>query len=324
MPAFTQPPTTHTCAGEPRRAGFEVEFSGLSLETAVKVVEEVLDAKPRESTAAECTLHAEDLGEFKVEIDWAFLKRISKEYAADEEQYWVEPLNDLASTLVPIELVAPPIAVQKLDVLKEISDGLRAAGAQGTEESLIAAYGVHINTEIPALDADTLGRYLRAFCLLQWWLVDAHDVNPARKISPYIDLYPQGYVETLLARESMTMDEIFDDYLEHNPTRNRALDLLPILAEIDSERVQRTVDDDRVNARPAFHYRMPNCHIERDDWDLTKPWDLWLTVERLADRPDDIKALAAKYLDSRRLLLPVDRGKWVAEMDQWLNDHALV
>ncbi|EAQ97455.1 amidoligase family protein [Congregibacter litoralis] len=324
MSAFKELPTSYTASGKPRRAGFELEFSGLSLDAAVKAVQDILGADPVEATAAECTLRAEGLGDFKVEIDWAFLKRVSREYAADEEQYWVEPLNDLASTLVPIELVAPPIAVQELDVLKEISDALRAAGAQGTEESLIAAYGVHINTEIPALDADTLGRYIQAFCLLQWWLVDAHDVNPARKISPYIDLYPQSYVETVLARESMTLDEIFEDYLEHNPTRNRALDLLPILAEIDSERVQRTVDDDRVNARPAFHYRMPNCHIERDDWDLTAPWDLWLTVERLADRPGDLRTLAKEYLDARRMLLSVDRSKWVTRMDEWLNDHALL
>ncbi|EED32170.1 hypothetical protein NOR53_3233 [gamma proteobacterium NOR5-3] len=324
MRAFKHPPTTHTTASEERRVGFEVEFSGLSLETAVDVVKNTLDTTLTDSTAAQCTLEAEGLGTFKVEVDWAFLKKISREYAGEDDPQWLDSLSRLASSLVPIELVCPPIPLHKLGVLNSISDGLRAAGAVGTEESLIAAYGVHVNTEIPALDADTIGRYLRAFCLLQWWLVDAHDVDAARKISPYIDLYPQAYVETVLARDSMRIDQIFDDYLEHNPTRNRALDLLPLLAQIDAKRVFDTVNDDRVNARPAFHYRMPNCHIERDDWGLTNAWTLWCVVEQLAEQEDNMQALAEQFLDSRRLLLSVDRTQWVKTLDQWLHDHALV
>ena len=39
----------------------------------------------------------------------------------------------------------------------------------GTEELLIAAYGVHVNTEIPRLDTEALFSYLRAFAVLQWW-----------------------------------------------------------------------------------------------------------------------------------------------------------
>ncbi|MDP5053892.1 MAG: amidoligase family protein [Congregibacter sp.] len=324
MPAFKHPPTLHTASGEERRVGFEVEFSGLSLQVATDVVKKALDARLTESTAAESVLFAQNLGAFKVEVDWAFLKRIAKERADDSEQQWLEHLSRLASALVPIELVCPPIPIQKLHALTDVSAALRKAGAVGTEESLIAAYGVHVNTEIPALDAETIARYLRAFCLLQWWLVDAHDVDPARRLSPYIDLYPQAYLETVLSRKSMSMDQVFDDYLTHNATRNRALDLLPLLAQIDAERVARTVDDDRVNARPAFHYRMPNCQIERDDWSLGNAWTLWCVVEQLAEQPGSMDDLAKQFLDARRPLLSVDRKHWVTTMDQWLTDHALV
>lgn len=322
-PSFKQPSTLYTTAGAERRVGFEVEFSGITLETTVDVVQTALNAKRIDATAAECSLHADGLGTFNIEVDWAFLKRIAREHA-DTEQQWIDNLSTLASALVPIEVVCPPIPIGKLDVLNAVSNNLRTAGAVGTEESLIAAYGVHVNTEIPALDAQTIGRYLKAFCLLQWWLVEAHDVDPARKISPYIDLYPQAYVEVVLSRESMNIDDIFNDYLEHNPTRNRALDLLPLLAQIDTERVARTVDDDRVNARPAFHYRMPNCQIERDNWSLANAWTLWCVVEQLAEQPDNMHLLAQQFLDSRRPVLSVNRSEWIKTMDKWLKDHALV
>jgi hypothetical protein len=201
---------------------------------------------------------------------------------------------------------------------------LRKAGAIGTEESLLAAYGVHINTEIPALDAATLLSYLKAFAILQWWLVDAHEVDATRRVSPYIDLYPEAYLKQVLSRSGSTMDEIFSDYLAHNASRNRALDLLPLLAEIDEERVRGTVDDPRIKARPAFHYRLPNCHIERPDWSLSASWNTWLVVEQLACRPDDLHELGAAFLDAERLILGVNRSKWTGFIDQWLKDRELV
>ena len=119
------------------------------------------------------------------------------------------------------------------------------------------------------------------------------------------------------------MDEIFADYLEHNATRNRALDLLPMMAEIDEDRVRRAVDDPKIKARPAFHYRLPNCHIEREDWSLSQPWNVWWVVEELAQRPDDLRDLGAKFLEAERPVLDVSRADWVAFLDQWLKAHQL-
>jgi len=223
-----------------------------------------------------------------------------------------------------VEVVCPPIPLNNLSVLTPMVRGLREAGAMGTEESLIAAYGVHVNTEIPRLDADTLFSYLRAFAILQWWLVDAHEVDATRRISPYIDLYPQAYVRQVLSRSESTVDQIFTDYLEHNASRNRALDLLPILAEIDSDRVREAVDDPRIKARPAFHYRLPNCQIEHPDWSLSGAWNTWCVVERLADREDDLDVLAGEFLAADRPILGVGRSDWVRFIDRWLKDRALV
>lgn len=120
------------------------------------------------------------------------------------------------------------------------------------------------------------------------------------------------------------MDEIFDDYLEHNPTRNRALDLLPLLAQIDMDRVQATVADAKVKARPTFHYRLPNCHIGQTNWTLANAWNTWCVVERLANQPDDLDALAEAYLAAEHAIWGVNRSDWINTVDQWLNDHALV
>jgi hypothetical protein len=166
--------------------------------------------------------------------------------------------------------------------------------------------------------------YIKAFAVLQWWLVEAHDVDMTRKLSPYINLYPEAYLKAVLSRSEAAMDAVFDDYLKHNPSRNRALDLLPLLAEIDSERVRSVVDDPKIKARPAFHYRLPNCHIERADWSLIPAWDRWCLVERLAHQPSDLDELGAAFHDLDRPLFGVSRKAWQKFVDRWLKDRGLV
>jgi len=319
---FELPPRPRKDDGEMRRVGFEVEFSGIDLRATTAAVQDALGARIASQTPAEVELEAEGLGTFNIEIDWQFLKRTAARDDNDFED-WLEILSQAAALLVPIEVVCPPIPLSRLDVLEPMIAALREAGAVGTEESLISAYGVHVNTEIPLLDAPTLFGYLRAYALLQWWLVDRQPVDMARRISPYIDLYAEAYLKRLLSREQPTLEQLIDDYLEYNATRNRGLDMLPMFAEIDEQRVRREVDDPRVKSRPTFHYRLPDCHIERDDWSLQQPWNTWLAVEKLADRPDDLDALARAFLDADRPLIGVSRGDWVEYLDRWLQDREL-
>ena len=321
--SFTLPPRPTRDDGEERRVGFELEFSGIGLHETIEALQDSLGARVESRTAAECKLTVDELGTFNVELDWSFLKKIAAEQHEEINEKWIQHLSRAAALLVPLEVVCPPVPLQRLDRLQPMVKALRKAGAVGTEESFIAAYGVHINTEIPRLDATTLFAYLRAYAVLQWWLVDSHEVDLARRISPYIDLYPEAYLKRLLTRPTANMDWIFDDYLEHNPSRNRALDLLPMLAEIDEDRVQRSVDDPRVQARPAFHYRLPNCHIERPDWSLVEDWNTWLVVERLANRPDDLERLGAEFLAADRPLIGISRSDWVSYIGQWLQDQEL-
>jgi hypothetical protein len=322
---YELPPRVERDDGGTRRVGFELEFSGIDLDTAAAALEASLDAEPVSETAAERVMRVGDLGEFIVELDWAYLKKkASEEGRSDIGKEWLEQLGKTAASVVPVEVVGPPIPVTGLAVLDPMVEALREAGAVGTEESLLAAYGVHVNPEIPSLDAGTLQAYIRAFSVLQWWMVDALAVDATRRVTPYIDLYPEAYVTHVLSRSGMGMDEIFDDYLEYNATRNRALDMLPLLAEIDEARVRKAVDDDRIKARPTFHFRLPNCEIETEGWSLAGAWNTWCVVEKLAARPEELEALAEEFLDARRLLLGVKRSEWVERVGQWLGDQGLV
>jgi hypothetical protein len=322
--SFELPPTRMRDGGSERRVGFELEFSGIDLDATAAALEASLGASLESETAAERVLQVDSLGEFRVELDWAFLKHqaAKKDRSATQEE-WLERLSEAAALVVPVEVVCPPVPLGDLAMLDPMVRALREAGAVGTEESLIAAYGVHVNVEVPALDAATLYPMIRAYCLLQWWLVDRHGVDLTRKMSPYIGLYPTAYVEHVLSAPTAELDDIIGAYLEHNPTRNCALDLLPLLAEIDESRVRSVVDDPRIQARPAFHYRLPDCHIEQDGWSLSRAWNSWCVVEKLAARADDLEALARDYLEADRVLLGVNRGRWVDTLDRWLKDRSL-
>jgi len=322
---FNLPPVINRSDGKPRRVGFELEFSGISLDQAAEALQSVVGGELQADSAAERVIKTDSGGKFIIELDWAYLKqKASGSERGEEAKEWLEPLSKVAALLVPVEVVCPPISILDLSKLTPMVDALRDAGAVGTEESFIAAYGVHINAEIPRLNGDVLFSYLRAFALLQWWLVDEHEVDATRKVSPYVDLYPEAYLIQVLSKSESSIDEIFSDYLEYNASRNRALDLLPMLAEIDAGRVRAVVDDPKIKARPTFHYRLPNCQIERSDWSLSGPWNTWCVVEQLAARKNDMNSLSEKFLAACRPILGVGRSDWVRFIDQWLKDRALV
>ncbi|MDG9670423.1 amidoligase family protein [Hahella sp. CR1] len=321
--SFKTPSIVRRGDGEVRLVGFELEFTGLTLDQTVAALQSALGAQVISGSAAEKKLHVESLGRFSVEVDWDYFKRQAARQQGEEEDEWVQLLGQAAKLLVPMEVVCPPLPITSLTALDPMVVALRDAGAQGTEDSPIAAYGVHINPEIPSLDSAAIAAYLKAFSLLQWWLVERLQVDVTRRISPYIDLYPESYVRQLLSDPAPNLDRLFIDYLAYNPTRNRALDMLPLLTEIDGERVRRAVDDGRIQARPTFHYRLPNSLIDRPDWSLAVPWNSWWVVEELACRPDDIERLSAAYLDAWRPLLGVSRHDWIETMEQWIQDSGL-
>ncbi|RUO39024.1 hypothetical protein CWE22_11120 [Pseudidiomarina aestuarii] len=312
---YQQPQQLKTTQGKTRLVGFELEFAGLDLQQTIDVLKQSFQLDESSSHAAMAELHHSDLGTFRVEIDWSYLQRHAAEAKdTDMEALW-NSISNAATTVVPIEIVCPPIAIDTLDILDGLVNNLREAGAKGTRESMLAAYGTHINVEYPS--TDSVHAYLQAFGLLQWWLVEAHHVNNTRKLSPYIDLYPEDYVRRILKQSEPDINQVIDDYLAANPSRNRALDMLPAFMDLDEQRVRAAIDDEKVNARPTFHYRLPDCRIADAKWSLAKEWNLWCVVERLANDAESLDELAEQFLDAHRPLLGVNRTDWVKVIQAW-------
>jgi len=322
---YPLPPVTTCPDGSMRRVGFELEFTGLHLKQVVDVLCECFDGELIRHSAVEYSLHSAGLGEFRMELDWQFLKRRARqqqESGQQVEEAWLDWLHKVASQVVPLEVVCPPIALDQLAELNPMVAALRQAGALGTDEQLFFAFGVHINPELPDTRVDTIIRYLKAYSLLQPWLVQIHQVDLMRRLSPYVNLYSDAYRDLVLGYpEHVPLSRLIDDYLQHNPTRNRALDMLPLFAYLDEARVRARVDDPRIKARPTFHYRLPNCQVQHQLWSLAQVWQPWWLLERLSGDARALAQLIDAYWSHRNKWLGgTDRG-WKEEISRWLSDH---
>lgn len=297
--------------GTPRRAGFEFEFAGLEPAEAARTVARVLGGEVRAQTPFSLRIEGGRYGAARVEMDAAVLKERRYLDALGVLGVEIEPrllegletaLLGLSATLVPCEAVLPPIPLAELDVLEEVREALRLRRAKGTRASLAYAFGMHMNVEPPDTSPATLTAYLRAFLLLHDLIREESEVDLTRTISPYIDRFPDEYVRLAVnpSYAPGSVEDLAADYLRHNPTRNRPLDMLPLLAHLAPEAVAdrlRGPEAKLVKARPAFHYRLPNCRIDEAGWTVASEWDHWLEVERLAAAPDAMVRLGREYLD---------------------------
>ena len=235
----------------------------------------------------------------------------------------VDLLTAASSVIVPCEVVSPPIPMDRLPApMARLIKAIRRAGGKGTRHSPLYAFGVHLNVEPPQLDGRTLAAYMKAFVCLYDWIVADSKLDMSRRITPYIDPFPPQYEDLLIDPAYWPdWDKLAVDYLQWNATRNRALDMLPVLADRDARQVQAVVTDKLVKPRPAFHYRLANCEIDNEDWSIASPWRYWLQIEYLAADADALadccKALAADF--QGRLLRRMDTDKWCAKVTQWLK-----
>ena len=141
-------------------------------------------------------------------------------------------------TSYPARVVAPPVPLTALEDMNALRARLGHAGAKGTRAALVYAFGVQFNVEAARLDAMYLRDILRAYLLLHDRLTLRGTVDLSRKIAPYIRAFPGGYARLIL-EESYAPDRqrLIRDYLLHNPTRNRPLDMLPLFAHLKKELV---------------------------------------------------------------------------------------
>ncbi|MHA7879245.1 MAG: amidoligase family protein [Saccharospirillum sp.] len=324
---ITTLPYRKTTEGHMRRVGVEIEMSGLGLEPLVTTAARALQLEAEQISRYQYRLTGDPAGDWIAEVDFRLLKDMGEQsYVAgdweDDVRQGLETLlQRLSEPFVPLELVSPPIALDRLPRFDDLTEKLRQAGATGSSVNLWNAFGLQFNPEVPSRQPAVILRYLQAFFCLFDWLAERAEVDLARRLSPFTDPFPAKYVRRVLA-PGYAPDQaaLIDDYLQDNPTRNRALDMLPLFADLDEARVRTVVDDPLIKARPTFHYRLPNSEIHRPGWGIGGAWDDWCQVERLACDPERLAACARAY---RRLL---DRPweKWTADWTRQVEDQWLV
>jgi len=309
--------------GNDRRVGIEVEFAGLELEVSAGVVAGVLGGEVNRLNEYEFEIETSDLGTFRLEVD----NRLLLELVRDRErgrtgliqQAAETVLSATAGTLAPLELVTPPVPWTEVTRMDEVVSALGEAGATGTREGLMAAFGVHYNPNVPDLGASSLRDHLRAYLVLEPWLRTELAVDWSRRVTPFIDPFPVAYTRELLATdEDWSLDELVTHYLSFNPTRNRALDMLPLLAELRPAIVREHVDDPLLKPRPAFHYRLTNSHVGEPGWSLSAGWRYWLVVEDLARDEERLEAMARAFREHLDEPFAALRSSWAETTPGWL------
>lgn len=323
--ALPLPPRRQNHEGQERRVGVEFEFTGLSMEHIARLLRDTVGGQIDPLSPYEYKIRDTPVGDFKVELDYAYLKKLGRREArgddlkADIERLSEDMLAAVAKQVVPFEIVCPPIALGKLAILEDVVRALRAAGARGTANSPIYAFGMHFNQELPALDVATVRDYLRGYVVLYDWLKQASQVDVSRRVFPFIQPYPREYHRLVTAADyGPDMAGLIDDYLQHNASRNRALDMLPLFSHIDEARVAVAVEDELVNARPTLHYRLPNCEIEREDWNIGVAWRHWLRVEHLVAQPERLQQACAAYNEHLDVPLSGLMSDWSDKVAPWV------
>lgn len=316
---------------EERRVGFEIEYAGLPLEDVSKTIAKLFGGVVKKCTSALYKVQNSDLGDFILELDALPLQKLAEsnefkknsDKLSDKIQHQLgHTVGDFGAQLAPYEIICPPVRISRISELQKLCDNLRERGAEGTKKSFRYAFGLHINPEVKSLKVIYILRNLQSFLLLSAWLKNEHDVNITRRLTNFIDPFPASYLDLILNKDYQPdMESIIVDYHKHNPSRNRALDMLPLFSFINEELVRDLYgEEEKINKRPTFHYRLPNCEIDQRDWSLNLELKRWQTVEDIANDNNLLYGLLALWNEYQEKMFPTDLG-WSEKVGNWMAEQ---
>ena len=332
---FDRPPVPTNAQGETRRVGFELEYSGLTLKKSAALLLKRFGGRLEVVNPYHFKIRDTEWGTFTLVLDFQFLIQsglqkwlhtVGLDQALERET--VEAIEEFIATLseavVPYEVTTPPLPMDRLELIEEIKEDLRTHGAMGTRADPLYAFGFHINPELPRITVDEILRTLRAFFLLYDYLFERIRPDITRRLTPYIDPFDGDYVQMVLdPGYDPSMVEFIEDYLEYNPTRNRALDLLPLLAYVDIDRVTAKMEGEKISPRPTWHYRLPNSRVDEPEWCTCDGWNSWVLVERLAADDEALQRLQKRCLTFLASPLHFFRKEeWIAEVRLWAEGES--
>jgi hypothetical protein len=306
-------PRPRNAKGDVRSIGVELEFGGLTERAAAECVADVFGGPVEEAGPHLFRIDTPDHGPFEVELDSAFAKQ-------DNPSDLTETALDLSRGLIPVEIVAPPIPITALTALDDLSAALARIGAEGTGDGVLQGFGMHLNVEVHGMTGEEITPILRAFALLEDWVRSIDPIDPSRRVLPFVDPFPRGLVDALAQAPSLTLDELMALYLKHDPSRNRALDMLPIFALHDEDRLRAALPEEKIAARPTYHYRLPDCRIGEPGWTIAGEVAKWAVIETVAETAPALDALAEGWIAHRDAFTTI-RPDWAKDVQSILNAH---
>lgn len=308
-----------------RKVGLEIEYSGVSLNQASSIVKDLFGGNIERVTSAILKVRDTELGDFTLEIDAMPLKKLAENATKNDKkgkESFIGDIsgniskfaNNIGSQIAPFEIISPPILISKLSKMEDLRRALLHAGAKDTKENIYYAFGLHINPEVCSTDPKYITRHIQSFLLLAPKLNQVHNIDLARSVTSFIDPFPKSYMQLIINNEYQpNITELINDYYKYNPTRNRALDMLPLFSYIDEKLIKELYGEkEKINKRPTFHYRLPNCELADENWSINKEWKRWLEVENLASDESLIQDLTEKW--------NLHQEKWISLDSEWIKE----
>ncbi len=293
-----------------RRCGVEIEFSGLDAHAAARVIAGAIGGTVEDTGRHTAEVRGSAIGDVGVELDTRYAKPASDPGIIDGVLDALHLRDDAAELLadvlpVPVEMVTPPLTRGQFDGLDRAIGALREAGSQDTKAGTLFAFGLHLNLEHTG-DVARAFRIAAVYAFAEPYLRFRTPPDNARRVTPFVDPYPDAYV-LALARAfkpeegkdapGMELGAFIDLYAYHNPDRNRGLDMWPLLGHLDPALAEEEYGAPIKNARPAFHYRLPDSLVSVEGWSPRADLDRWEAIERAADDPAAFERLRAAAED---------------------------
>ncbi len=328
---FNPPPNTKNAAGEERRVGFEFEFTGVDMEEVADIIKDLYGGSIVKKTAYLFEIENTACGTFKLELDAQLLRdkkyeKLLKSVGIDLDKFRRKnsmevSLRDMASAIVPFEIITPPVRLSGMKVINKLVNALREHKAEGTGSSVLYAFGLHLNPEIPNESVESLLNHLRAYVMLDPWIRKNSQINISRRLTPFINEYEEVYIQHILNPDYRPdLDRFILDYFEYDNSRNRPLDMLPVFMHLNEELTTSLIKDTITSSRPTYHYRLPNCSLEDKNWSLAAEWNRWVLVEKLAADEIALNQYSRAWLRLRKDTFIGFENKWIELMNRWVKD----
>jgi hypothetical protein len=331
---YKQLPVPHNAKGELRKVGFELEFGNVDIAEAVRIIQDIYGGEEEVEHRFSRKVVNTSIGDFSVKIDLKLLNEKTYKEPLDKlninlqdirigkstlEEDVESVLESVVSTVIPYEITTPPLPYTEIEQFEKLRQALYEHHAKGTEAFITNAFATHINPEVPATDAETFLKYLRAFLLLYPWLLKEGETDLARRMTAFINPFPEEYINLILPASYLPdLDTLMEDYHRLNPDRNRPLDMYPLFAAVREDKINQYKDLGNVKARETFHYRLPNSWVSKPDWTLAQEWNNWVVIEELANDPERLAKMSEDYLALKSDTLIGFERKWIKQTEQWL------